>query len=291
MIAERKIVARELAGAADPDHEEREGFFPYREMADQVVTALERARGGAAAQNLCDNPATDNGESIGYVAKGRAGTTPSDHTLIEKLDEIIILSDPEEMKTNSQRCTIERKVWELARSLKHDLKQREILDKGKALTDAAVNNALEWFEKIAAEYTGFGMSSARLQPAVLRNALKREIICDICNEPLSRYGCGANGTCEKPIHLEPTKRESIAVPSFWVNAAEKLPPIDVVVSGAVKGFKYPIPVSVAYLRDDKAYWRVWPSTEQFMPNLLTADCVTHWCGIGNKPEIEVQEGS
>lgn len=44
MIDERKIVARELAGAADPDHEAREGFFPYREMADRIVTALEKAR-------------------------------------------------------------------------------------------------------------------------------------------------------------------------------------------------------------------------------------------------------
>lgn len=33
---------------------------------------------------------------------------------------------------------------------------------------AATENALQWFEKLAAEYTGFGASSAAMQPAVLR---------------------------------------------------------------------------------------------------------------------------
>lgn len=36
-----------------------------------------------------------------------------------------------------------------------------------------MRNALEWFDKIAAEYTGFGMTSAAEQPRILREEITK----------------------------------------------------------------------------------------------------------------------
>lgn len=76
----------------------------------------------------------------------------------------------------------------------------------------------------------------------------------------------------------------------WLATGEIVPAIGEVVLGIVDGFRYPVPVSIAFIgADNRPCWRIWPQTNKALPDTLFVDGVTYWLSYTALPQPPSQE--